>query len=374
MKILLADPPLFTAPYDAALSRGLRANGVTPHWITRGLRNNEEPELPADEVTPSFYPLTDGARRRTGRGWQLLKGAEHAAGLIGIAREARRGGYDAVHFQWCVVPALDRLAIGRLRRHVPVVLTVHDTTPFNGKAVSPLQTGGFKALLASVDHLIVHTAHGRAELESWGLPPSSISVIPHGLLPLRVSARRQEEDSGRWRIVMFGRLQSYKGLDLLIEAAGQLDPAVREQIEIVIAGEPQIEIEPLQNRAAALGLGEAISFRCWRHSEADMADLLASADCFVFPYRSIEASGVLFLIAGLGKWIVASDLGAFRDMVGSDGCGGELVPPGDVPALAAALARSIGRKPSGDMGSRAPGWDEIGAATRKVYESVIRRR
>ena len=374
MKILLIDPALFTAPYDAALSRGLIANGVTPRWITRGLRDNEEAELDAGLVTPSFYPLTDGARRRTGAGWQLLKGAEHVAGLLGVEREAKRGGYDAVHFQWCVVPALDRLAIARLRRHLPVVLTVHDTTPFNGKSVSPLQTGGFRALLASVDHLIVHTEHGRAELLSWGLPPASISVIPHGLLPLRASGRAGAERSGRWRIVMFGRLQSYKGLDLLIEAAGQLDPAVRAQVEFVIAGEPQIEIEPLQRRAAALGIGETVQFRCWRHSEADMADLLASADCFVFPYRSIEASGVLFLVAGLGKWIVASDLGAFRDMVGSDGRSGELVPPGDVPALAAALARSIGRAPSADMGERAPGWEEIGAATRRVYEGVVAGR
>src|SRR5690349_8134794 len=123
---MLLDPALFTAPYDAALSRGLVAAGVEPVWITRPLRNGEEVELPRAAMRTIFYCRTDGPRRRAdGRG-RLLKGVEHALGLRAALREAARTHPHVIHFQWAVLPLLDRLAMARFRTRAPVVMTVHD--------------------------------------------------------------------------------------------------------------------------------------------------------------------------------------------------------------------------------------------------------
>ena len=105
-----------------------------------------------------------------------------------------------------------------------------------------------------------------------------------------------------------------------------------------------------------------------------MADLLGSADAFVFPYRAIEASGVLFLVAGLRKWIIASDLGAFRAVIGNEAAHGVLVPAGDVQALAAALVASIDRKPLGCGAGWAPEWDQIGLETKQIYVKLLKRK
>lgn len=101
-----------------------------------------------------------------------------------------------------------------------------------------------------------------------------------------------------------------------------------------------------------------------------MGDLLASADAFVFPYRTIEASGVLHLVAGHNRLIVASETGAFPDLVGRDGAAGTLVDPTDADGLGKALIDTIGRRPTRAIGDAVPGWDEIGRRTRRVYEEA----
>ena len=371
MKVLLVDPSLFTAPYNAALTSGLEGHGTRVLWARRDLRPGEDSDLPPRPGDLTFYPLTDGPRRKAGRLWKLVKGLEHWAGLRRVARAARQ--VDVVHFQWTPLPSLDAPAMRRIARRGPVVLTVHDTEPFNGAGVSALQRAGFDAVFRAADHLIVHSDGAKATLAGRGVPPERISVIAHGPLHLRCQPQPVADKApGRWRVVLFGRLQSYKGVDLLIEAAGLLEPSLRDRLEIIVAGEALMDLAPLLARAAALGLSApGFQIRAGRLSDQARADLLGSADTFVFPYRAIEASGVLFLVAALRKWIIASDLGAFSDLLAAAPDHGRLVPVGDAAALARALAECIAKEPAALGSSWAPDWDEIGAQTRAVYASLI---
>lgn len=372
LSVLLVDPSLFTAPYDAALSGGLQANAVRPVWATRALRPKEEDLLDATPTLPFFYPLTDGPRRRTSAGWRALKGLEHIVGLRRLEREADR--FDLVHFQWAALPTFDVRAVRRIRRKRPVVLTVHDIEPFNGRPVSAAQRGGYDAVLMAFDRLIVHGEQGREALLARGLPADRIHVVPHGVLPLRAAAPEARADDGRWRIVLFGRLQHYKGVDLLVEALGLIDPQTRARLEVIVAGEAQIAIEPIVARARELALGASLTVRAGRLSEDAMAGLLRSADAFVFPYRTIDASGVLHLVAELGRWLIASDIGAFRAMIGGAHGSGDLVPPTDVQALADAIVRSIGQHPQTPPATGLPDWTQIGAMTRTVYQAALADR
>jgi len=372
--VLLVDPSLFTAPYDAALSAGLQANGVRPCWATRALRPNEEDLLTDAPTLPFFYPFTDGPRRRSGSGWRVLKGLEHIAGLRRLRREA--GQFDVVHFQWAALPSLDVRAVRHIRQKRPVVLTVHDIEPFNGRAVSAAQSSGYHAMLGAFDRLIVHTDQGRDALLARGHSADHIHIVPHGMLPLCAAAPEPRAADGRWRIVLFGRLQGYKGVDLLVEALGLIDPQTRSRLEVIVAGEAQMPVEPIMARAEELGIGDCFTLREGRLSEQAMAALLRSADAFVFPYRTIDASGVLHLIADLDRWLIASDIGAFRTMIGKTTGAGDLVPPADVQALADAIVRSIGRRPQAPLATGLPDWTRIGAMTRSVYEAALddRRR
>lgn len=369
--VLLVDPSLFTGPYDAALSAGLEAAGAVPRWATRALRVGEEDDLGELRRLPIFYPFTDGPRRRVGGYWRSLKGIEHMVGMRSLIRRAR--SYDCVHFQWAVLPTIDERAINQIRRGRPVVLTVHDVTPFNGKAVARAQVNGFHHLLHSVDRLIVHTTGGRDTLIERGLSPEAIAVVPHGLLgspagSAKPASSAQKAADRRWRVVQFGKIQDYKGVDVLVEALGLMTPAERARLRVTVAGDPMIDLAPVRVRAEQLGIDAmTLEVRPHRHSDTEMEAVLADADAFVFPYRAIEASGVLFLVARRMKWIVASDLGAFRSMIGHDDGAGTLVEPGNAIALAASLVGSIGRVPTRAAGADVPDWPEIGAMTRAVY-------
>ena len=127
-------------------------------------------------------------------------------------------------------------------------------------------------------------------------------------------------------------------------------------------------------RVQALGLESCVEFRLHRLGELEMAALLRSGDAFVFPYRAIEASGVLHLVADLGRWLIASEVGAFRDLIDPQSGAGDLVPPADPAALAQALLRSIGRRPAARPDHGVPGWDRIGEATLAIYRRLIADR
>jgi glycosyltransferase involved in cell wall biosynthesis len=69
-----------------------------------------------------------------------------------------------------------------------------------------------------------------------------------------------------------------------------------------------------------------------------VVDLLRRHDVLALPYRSATASQNVALGHAYGLPVLASRVGTFGAQV-RDGADGLLVPPGDVPALAAALRR-----------------------------------
>src|ERR1700744_99230 len=92
---------------------------------------------------------------------------------------------------------------------------------------------------------------------------------------------------------------------------------------------------------AAAGLQDFFDLRLKHHTNDEVATLMGEADGFVFPYREIEASGVLYLVNDLARWMIASDIGAFSEMI-VPGVNGALVSPGDSTA---ALSHSIEARP-----------------------------
>lgn len=375
LRVLLVDPSLFTAPYDAALTEGLLAAGVEPSWAVRPLRPGDRQEIAAQYVDPFFYRHIDRVTWLPSSIRGALKGVAHAFGLVRLISRVVRERPDVVHFQWLVVPPLDSLAIACIRLLVPVIVTVHDTVPFNGEYVSFWQNLGFELPLKLSDGIVVHTKAGRDTLLRRGVQPDKLAVIQHGPLPLRAVASPAVARlaHGPMTFVLFGEIKTYKGVEVLVEALGLLPAAVREQVKVVIAGRPRMNLEPVRARVAALQLGNVIEIREGRLSEQEMADLFASADCFLFPYLQIDASGVYFLVKSLGKWLIASTVGVFAEDI-VNGEQGRLVPAGDAPALSAAIAQAVLERPKPKPLPSGVAWVSIGQQTRELYQKSQARR
>lgn len=373
-RVLLIDPSLFSAPYDAALNAGLRQAGVRPLWLTRPARQGEREELPAESQSPEFYRGIDEAQHLPRALRAFGKGLSHAAGLVRLVRRAWSGQCDIVHFQWSVIPLLDMLAMALVRLRCPLVMTVHDSVPYNGAHMSLAQNLGFDLPLKLADAVIVHTRKARDQLVSRGVDASKIHVIHHGPLQLHESPTQPRPPRDlRWTFVLFGEVKHYKGLDLLIEALARLPGHLSGKWRLIVAGRPRMDMAPIHDRIADLQLQDAIEMRLERQSDVQMANLFDEGDCIVFPYRQIDASGVYFLVKSLPRWLIASRVGIFaEDMV--DGVDGALVPPQDVDALSAALADSIERRPTCHRAIAVDSWRLIGEATRTLYQGLLERR
>jgi glycosyltransferase involved in cell wall biosynthesis len=380
VKIALIDPSLFTIPYDDALGEALADAGCMPRLYGRRLRNGESrgAALPYE---PFFYRLSERLHGSLPSPLlRLAKGAEHAGDMLRLRRRLATDRSDVIHFQWAPLPLVDSRLLPSFRRLAPTLLTVHDPTPFNGSARGAVQAIGAAAIYDVFDHLIVHTEGGRKHLVASGIDERKISVIPHG--PLHLPATGATATPGDTvSILLFGKIKHYKGLDLLIEAFAALPEELRRRGRLRIVGEPYLPLEPLQERARVLGIAGRIDWEPRFVDDAEIPGLLAGAGILAFPYRQIDASGVL--MAGLehGKPILASRLGAFAEML-RDGVHGRLVPPEDVPALTEALAflledpvraRAMGENVRA-LASAIPGWDEIAMRTLELYQRLVAAR
>lgn len=373
IRTLLVDPSLYTGPYDAALTEGLRAAGVEPVWATRPTRRGDEDEIPRDHVAAIFYRRSDDASAL--RGWMrsLFKGCSHIVGLIRLMRLIAQRKPQVIHVQWAVLPLIDAIAFWLIRLRTPIVMTVHDPTPYNGSRLPLFQQFGFDLPIRVANHVIVHTRSGKRKLVARGIDAAKISVVPHGPLRLRATARAVDRaGDDRYTFVLFGEIKEYKGLDILVEALGLLPTEVRDRLRVVAAGRARMDLAAIHALIEALSLGGTVEISPRRFSDQEMADLFAAADCFVFPYREIDASGVYFLTKALRKWTIASRVGVFAEDLVEDR-DGALIPSGDAQALANALQHAALTRPTVAARSVHDSWSEIGQATRAAYERVLNK-
>lgn len=378
MRVALVDPGEFSAPYDAALARGLEAAGHRVTLIGRaGGVLADEPGL--DHAGHFYRPLASGlGRRLSGRAVRLAKGVLHAVDLWRLPARLSTLEVELIHLQWAPIPLIDGSFLQRLRRVAPVVFTAHDTVPFNG-AEPWLMAAGTARLTKAADAVICHTEQGRRRLLRRGVPADRLHVVPHGLLGRRRDSEPAPAD--RIRLLQFGQVKPYKGVDVLLEALGLLTAAERGRLRVQIVGKPQQDPAPLVARAAALGLDDCVSFEFGFVPEARVDALFATTDALLFPYRDIEASGVLMQAVAAGLPVVASRIGVFAELL-EHGREGLLVPAGDPVSLAAALRRLVGAPEAltlmrGEMRrlrDRLPDWAAIGQQTTLVYAAALAHR
>jgi glycosyltransferase involved in cell wall biosynthesis len=226
----------------------------------------------------------------------------------------------------CAMPAmLDLLMAAALQRAgVRFALIVHDATAHLGEHV-PLQHRLQRLLLRRADIVITLTDAVQASLIAQGLTAHK-AMIRSALPPLamRPIAPLQPHD-GPLRVLFFGRLLPYKGLDLLAAAWADVMSHASEgtDIEPPIAaphGLPCMELRivgqgpesPLLDQLRQLP-GVQVENR-WV-AENELPTLLGWPDAVILPYREASQSGVAATCAAAGRWIVATDVGGLGDQL-----------------------------------------------------------
>jgi glycosyltransferase involved in cell wall biosynthesis len=186
---------------------------------------------------------------------------------------------------------------------------------------------------------------------NWSVPPDKIVVFPNvadvqRFRPdpkIRAEVRASLGLDIHPLVAFVGNFYEWHDVATLLDAFAQVLEAYPDA-RLVLVGDGSRR-QAMMQRAADLGLGDAARFT-GLVAHAEVPRLLAAADIAVVPYPPMETDLwlsplKLFEYMASGKAVIASAVGQLTDVV-HDGRNGLLVPPGDVPAMTAALLRLVG--------------------------------
>ena len=273
-------------------------------------------------------------------------------GALRLARLLRRERVDVLHTHTLAAAnALARVA-GRLAG-VAVVSHLHIANHFRPAT---------RAVVAGLDNttarlaaaLVAVSEDTRRAYEEQGYP-HRIRVVYNGVAAATADANGLREElsipADASLVAEVGRLCDVKGQRELIDAVARV-PGARVVLVGADLEQGGAYERALRDRADALGVSDRVVFAGYRD---DAARIVAAADVLALPSWTEGLPLVVLEAMALGRPVVATAVGGTPELV-ADGETGLLVPPRDVPALAAALQRVLDdaslRRRLGDEGRR----------------------
>jgi glycosyltransferase involved in cell wall biosynthesis len=200
-----------------------------------------------------------------------------------------------------------------------------------------------------------------------------VDVVPHGTLG-EDDESANSAPANPAAFLFFGRIESYKGLGLLLDAAGILKSR-GTPVNLVIAG-TGTDLPNHRMRIAAMNGAQLID----RHIDAsDVPALFRRCAAVVLPYTDATQSGVAAIAVANACPVIASNVGDLPEVV-LDGRTGLLVPAGNASALADAMGRLISEPGLRDFLARGAhgfardklSWQAIAEKTAETYARAIR--
>ncbi len=262
-----------------------------------------------------------------------------------------------------------------------IVWTAHDLVPhdpvFNDDE-------SVQNLLIARSRAIVALSNASAdELRSLGA--KSVYVVPFGsyVEPYEVTEAREVVranlgfDSLDLIVVFTGRVEPYKGVDLLLEAIGRLPPT--SKIKVIVAGPYtddayRREVERLAQRAQ----GRAVLNLRWI-TDGELGRYLRASDFAAYPFRSITNSSSIVLAESFGLPVLIPDAPMLRDVPNDTAIRYSPKDETETDSLLAALtkAENLSSEEYGAMSLAAStwahsnDWSSVARQMTEVYERVL---
>ena len=273
---------------------------------------------------------------------------------------------------------------------IPVVTTLHTVL----QEPDADQREMTRQVAAASDRVVVMSERAKRILgRAYGVAPSRITVIPHGVpdMPFLDTSYHKDQFGlvGRKVILSFGLISRGKGYEYVIEALPEI-AKVHPEAVFVIVGETHPGVkrhegetyrELLAARAKELGVEGHLVFRDEFMDTETLTEILSTADICVTPYINREqiVSGVLSYALGAGKAIVSTPYWYAEEML-ADGRG-RIVPFRDAGAIAREVIellsndneRQAMRKHAYDF-ARNMVWSDVGAQYLKLFREVRQER
>lgn len=332
------------------------------------------------QVTFVVHELTPLAQvRRPGVGVICLHSQRTLAAVLGLARCLRQHRPQALlaAFPHSNLAAVAARALAR----VPCTLVLSEHAPPRQQVA---HMGGWRysalplllrALYPRADAVVAVSQGVKVDLVGLSAGHLAPQVIYNPVLPADLTARMAGPAAHPWLetaglevVLALARLSDEKDLPTLLQAFALL-AAVRPKARLVVCGEgPQRRA--LQALAQDLSVAPRVALV---GVVANPFASLARARAFALSSRFEGFGNVLVEAMACGVPVVSTDCPVGPREILQDGRYGALVPVGDAPALAAALARALdGGQPEGARAfAQQFTEDRCAAAYRKLIETLL---
>lgn len=193
-----------------------------------------------------------------------------------------------------------------------LVWTVHNVLPH--RLVFADDVSARRALVEASHLVLAHSQSALGELAALGVVPRRSAVIQHGpIVPPPTASLRTPGTSGPVRrFLFFGRIEEYKGVDEVLVAFAAMPYDIAAHL--TVAGQcddPRLRAHLCDLAAAA---GVRVVLRLERIGEAEVAELLSSADVVVLPFRQVTTSGSAMLALSYGRPLIVPKLAGLADL------------------------------------------------------------
>jgi len=311
--------------YTAGLANRMTdANDVSLVTTTR---------FPKDRYSPAVSVSTPLATNNSGlsiesfRYWQIGN----------VKRAIEEAKPDVVHITG---PHLWNVLIVRWlqSREIPVIHTLHDLDPHVGARYGRLLHIWNNMISRSVDRILIHGRVYHKRLIKSGLQHDKIVFIPllHlfvGFDNLEAAAAAATEPSYENFILFFGRIEEYKGVEILLEAHSQLRLTMDSESTaptLVLAGNGRL------GEGWSTRLPDGVDLLNRFIDDHEAIRLFRTCSLVVLPYLDGTQSAVIASTYYFKKPVIATRVGALPEYI-DEGKTGLTVDPDDPKALSLAI-------------------------------------
>lgn len=201
----------------------------------------------------------------------------------------------------------ERFLFGMLHGKMRIIKTIHDVELHDSYhniaefVTAILNLGSMRF----VDDIVILNHKDQQKVVK--LYKKNTVVIPHACMDYYFQSSA-EQNALQKRIAFLGRIEPYKGLDILLEA---LDKTHVTGLKLLIAGSGRID----EHLSAIIKRNPQIELINRYINDEEFQPLLDKADFVVLPYKRASQSGVIPMCFAYGKTVVATNVGALAEQV-----------------------------------------------------------
>ena len=256
--------------------------------------------------------------------------------------EEKLKGFDLVHTAETYFHYTQQCLNAKKKGYVSkVIATVLENIPYNNEGIRGRRAFKKRAR-EELDHIIALTQKTKEALLTEGADPKKITVIGHFIDTGRFKPSEKKK-TDKFTILFVGRLEEYKGVFDVLEAARILisDPELATySLRLLFVGDGG-EIREMRRMEQTLGMGRFVEHLVASYEK--MPSVYQSADIFVAPSKPTptweeQYNTALLEAQASGLPIVTTNTGGIPENVGDAAV---IVEPGDIQAITRAIKRFI---------------------------------